>query len=135
MALNGNGRRTVFFVSDSTGITAETIGNSILAQFEGVQFDGHRIAFVDTPDKARAAALRIKTVYAQSDERPIVVNTVVDPQLCEIIAECGALMIDVLAPFVGTLELELGARRSGAVNRAHGLVDFNQYEARINATN
>src|SRR6185312_10921006 len=135
IALNGNGRRTVFFVSDSTGITAETIGNSILAQFEGVQFDGHRIAFVDTPDKAQAAALRIKTVYAQNDERPIVVNTVVDPQLCEIIAESGALMIDVLAPFIGTLELELGARRSGAVNRAHGMVDFNQYEARIDATN
>ena len=133
--MNGNGRRTVFFVSDSTGITAETIGNSILAQFEGVQFDGHRIAFVDTPDKAQAAALRIKTVYAQNDERPIVVNTVVDPQLCEIIAESGALMIDVLAPFIGTLELELGARRSGAVNRAHGMVDFNQYEARIDATN
>lgn len=130
-----NGHRTVFFVSDSTGITAETIGNSILAQFEGVQFDAHRIAFVDSPEKARAAALRIKTVYAQSDERPIVVNTIVDPQLCEVIAESGALVIDVLAPFIGTLELELGTRRSGAVNRAHGLVDFGEYEARINATN
>ncbi|HEX7326498.1 MAG TPA: pyruvate, water dikinase regulatory protein [Rhodanobacteraceae bacterium] len=130
-----NGRRTVFFVSDSTGITAETIGNSILTQFDGVKFDAHRLAFVDTEDKARAASLRIKLVYAQSDERPIVVNTVVDPQLCEIIAESGALVIDVLAPFIGTLELELGTRRSGAVNRAHGLVDFNQYEARIDATN
>src|SRR5690348_13019416 len=94
-----NGRRTVFFISDSTGITAETIGNSILAQFEGVQFDGHRIAFVDTPDKARAAALRIKTVYAQHDQRPIVVNTVVDPQLCEIIGESAGLVTDVPAPF------------------------------------
>jgi [pyruvate, water dikinase]-phosphate phosphotransferase / [pyruvate, water dikinase] kinase len=133
--VNNHPRRTVFFVSDSTGITAETIGNSILAQFEGVQFDGHRIAFVDTHEKARAAMLRIKTAYARSDERPIVVNTVVDPQLGEILAESGALMIDALAPFVGTLELELGTRRSGAVNRAHGLVDFGEYEARIDATN
>jgi regulator of PEP synthase PpsR (kinase-PPPase family) len=130
-----NGCRTVFFISDSTGITAETIGNSILAQFEGVAFEGHRLAFVDDPEKARAAALRIKTVYAQNDERPIVVNTVVDPQLCEIIAQSGALMIDVMAPFIGTLELELGTRRSGAVNRAHGLVNFSEYEARIDATN
>ena len=133
--MNGIARRTVFFVSDSTGITAETIGNSILAQFEGVQFDGHRIAFVDTPEKAHETALRIKTFYAQQSERPIVINTVVDPQLGEIIAESGGLMIDVLAPFVGTLELELGTRRSGAVNRAHGLVDFGEYEARIDATN
>ncbi len=128
-------QRKVFFISDSTGITAETIGNSILAQFDGVPFEAHRVAFVDTPEKAHAAALRIKTIYAQHDERPIVINTVVDPQICEIIQESGALVIDVLAPFIGTLELELGTRRSGAVNRAHGMVDFNQYEARIDATN
>lgn len=127
--------KTVFFVSDSTGITAETIGNSILAQFEGVAFDAHRIAFVDDREKAQAAALRIKTVYAQNGERPIVINTLVDQHLCDIIAESGALMIDVLAPFVGTLELELGARRSGALNRSHGMVNFAQYEARIDATN
>jgi len=133
--LNEAGRKTVFFVSDSTGITAETIGNSILAQFDGVRFDGHRIAFVDNREKAEAAALRIKTAYAQNGDRPIVVNTVVDPALCEVIAESGALMIDVLAPFIGTLELELGTRRSGAVNRAHGMVNFDEYEARINATN
>lgn len=134
-ALNGDGRRTVFFISDSTGITAETIGNSILAQFEGIQFSNHRIAFVDTREQAEAAALRIKTVYAQNGQRPIVINTVVNSQICEIIAESGALMIDVLAPFIGTLELELGMRRSGAVNRAHGMVNFREYEARIDATN
>src|SRR6185312_15103037 len=110
-------------------------GNSILAQFEGVSFEGHRIAFVDNREKAEAAALRIKTVYEENAERPIVFNTVVEPQLCEIIAESGALMVDVMAPFVGTLELELETRGSGAVNRSHGMVDFNQYEARINATN
>src|SRR3546814_64142 len=51
--------RTVFFISDSTGITAETIGNSILAQFEGVQFDKHRLPFTDNAHKAETAALRI----------------------------------------------------------------------------
>ena len=52
-------RKTVFFVSDSTGITAETIGNSILAQFEGVSFDKHRLPFIDDVAKAEAAALRM----------------------------------------------------------------------------
>ena len=71
-------QRTVFFISDSTGITAETIGNSILAQFEGVQFDKHRLPFTDNAHKAEVAALRIKTNYAQSGQRPIVVNTMAD---------------------------------------------------------
>jgi [pyruvate, water dikinase]-phosphate phosphotransferase / [pyruvate, water dikinase] kinase len=127
--------RTVFFISDSTGITAETIGNSILAQFEGVQFETHRLPFIDDGEKARAAALRIKTKYAQEGKRPIVVNTMADQELCDIVAESGALMLDVFAPFITPLEVELGAKRSGAVNRSHGIVDFARYEARINATN
>ncbi|MGN2244681.1 pyruvate, water dikinase regulatory protein [Frateuria sp. GZRR33] len=128
-------QRTVFFISDSTGITAETIGNSILAQFEGIQFDKHRLPFVDDPHKAEAAALRIKTRYAQTGERPIVVNTMADRGLCEIVAASGALMLDVFAPFIGPLEEELGAKRSGMVNRSHGMVDSDKYEARIDATN
>ncbi|MGN6236611.1 posphoenolpyruvate synthetase regulatory kinase/phosphorylase PpsR [Dyella sp.] len=128
-------QRTVFFISDSTGITAETIGNSILAQFEGMEFDKHRLPFVDDARKAEAAALRIKTRYAQTGDRPIVVNTMADRALCDIVATSGALMLDVFAPFIGPLEEELGAKRSGAVNRSHGLVDFDKYEARINATN
>ncbi|HET8764045.1 MAG TPA: pyruvate, water dikinase regulatory protein [Rhodanobacter sp.] len=128
-------QRTVFFISDSTGITAETIGNSILAQFEGLRFDKHRLPFVDDAHKAEAAALRIKTHYAKTGERPIVVNTLADRALCEIVASSGALMLDVFAPFIGPLESELGIKRSGRVNRSHGLVDFDKYEARINATN
>jgi regulator of PEP synthase PpsR (kinase-PPPase family) len=128
-------RRTVFFISDSTGITAETIGNSMLAQFEGVQFDTHRLPFIDNPQKAEAASLRIKTKYAQDGQRPIVVNTMTSRALCDIVAGSGALMLDVFAPFIDPLEAELGTKQSGAVNRSHGLVDFERYEARINATN
>ncbi|MDO1528705.1 pyruvate, water dikinase regulatory protein [Fulvimonas sp. R45] len=128
-------QRTVYFISDSTGITAETIGNSILAQFEGMHFDKHRLPFIDNVHKAENAALRIKTHYARTGEKPIVVNTMADRALCDIVASSGALMLDVFAPFIGPLEEELGAKRSGAVNRSHGLVDFDKYEARINATN
>ena len=128
-------RRTVFFISDSTGITAETIGNSMLAQFEGVQFDTHRLPFIDNPQKAEAASLRIKTKYAQDGQRPSVVNTMTSRALCDIVAGSGALMLDVFAPFIDPLEAELGTKQSGAVNRSHGLVDFERYEARINATN
>ncbi|UXI70039.1 posphoenolpyruvate synthetase regulatory kinase/phosphorylase PpsR [Tahibacter amnicola] len=128
-------RRTIFYVSDGTGITAETIGHSVLTQFDGIDFDTFRIPFVDDDVKARAACLRIKTSYAQTGVRPIVINTVVDPSLTEILAGSGALMVDVFAPFIGPLELELGTPRSRHVNKAHGLVNFAEYEARINATN
>ncbi len=127
--------RTIFYVSDGTGITAETIGHSVLTQFDGVQFDTYRIPFVDNEASAHAAAVRIKTAYAQTGVRPIVINTVVDTRLTELVAESGALMVDVFAPFIAPLEAELGVKRKPSVGKAHGLVNFAEYESRINATN
>ena len=51
--------RPVFYVSDGTGITAETMGHSLLTQFDGVRFLTDRMPFVDTPEKARTAVAEI----------------------------------------------------------------------------
>ena len=53
-------QRTVFFVSDATAITAETLANAVLAQFHGLKYLRYRMPFVNTEEKAKAAALRIK---------------------------------------------------------------------------
>lgn len=128
-------RRPIFYVSDGTGITAETIGHSVLTQFDGVDFDAVRMPFVNDAEQAHAAVARIRNAGAHYGARPIVINTVVDPTLSEILASSGALMMDVFAPFIAPLEKELDVRRSPRVGQAHGMVDFAQYEARINATN
>lgn len=128
-------RRPVFYISDSTGVTAETIGHSILTQFEDVEFETHRMPFVNDEAKAREVAERIRGAYERSGQRPIVVNTITSRVLCDVVAESGALMMDVFEPFIAPLERELGSKRSGAVNRSHGMVDFAKYEARIEATN
>ena len=127
--------RQIFYISDGTGITAETIGHSVLTQFESVEFETMRIPFVDSVEKALEAAERVRLAGIESGERPIVVNTVVDPEWSRMIADSGALMLDVFAPFIAPLELELGTKRQPRVGKAHGLVNFAQYEARINATN
>ncbi len=128
-------QRPVFFVSDGTGITAETIGNGLLTQFPEVRYATQRIPFVGTEAKARHAAQRIREVAERTGLRPIVINTVVDGTLGAILAESGALMLDVFAPFIGPLESELNSTRRPAVGQAHGMVDFAKYETRINATN
>jgi len=128
-------RRTIFYVSDGTGITAETIGHSVLTQFDRVEWDSLRIPFVDSADKAEIAATRIRQQGERDGVRPVVINTVVDPALTAILSGSGALMLDVFAPFIGPLEDELGTKRSPRVGKAHGLTNFAEYEARINATN
>ena len=127
--------RPVFYVSDGTGITAETIGHTLLTQFTGHQFATDRIPFVDTADKAEAAAEEIRQAAAESGLRPIVVNSCVDAGLSRILATSGALMLDVFEPFIEPLERELGTQRDSHVGRAHGMVDFDSYHRRINAMN
>lgn len=127
--------RPVFYVSDGTGITAETIGHSLLTQFEGLRFSTDRLPFVDTADKARDAALKIHAAGKACGLRPVVVNSCVDPELNHLLAESGALMLDVFAPFIAPLEQELGRPRSSHIGRAHGMVDFDTYHRRINAMN
>ncbi|HWS79369.1 MAG TPA: kinase/pyrophosphorylase, partial [Thermomonas sp.] len=122
--------RPVYFVSDGTGITAETIGHSLLTQFDGVQFATDRLPFVDTAAKAREAASRIRAAGAASGMRPIVVNSCVDGELTALLAESGALMLDVFAPFIAPLERELGQSRQARVGQAHGIVDFESYHRR-----
>lgn len=127
--------RPVFYVSDGTGITAETIGHSVLTQFSGLRFSTDRIPFVDTAEKARMAAAEIKRGGEEHGMRPIVINSCVDPGLSTILAESGALMLDVFEPFIAPLERELGEQRQSHVGRAHGMVDFEIYHRRINAMN
>lgn len=127
--------RPVFYVSDGTGITAETMGHSLLTQFGGVRFLTDRMPFVDSPDKARAAVAEIVSAGETHGQRPIVVNSCVDPELNRILAESGALMLDVFAPFIARLEAELGTSRESRVGQAHGMVDFDTYHRRINAMN
>ena len=127
--------RPVFYVSDGTGITAETIGHSLLTQFSGFRFQTDRLPFVDTPDRAREAAIRIRAAGDAAGTRPIVVTSCVDISLTALVAESGALMLDVFAPFIEPLERELGETRQQRVGQAHGIVDFETYHRRINAMN
>lgn len=127
--------RPVFYVSDGTGITVETIGHSLLTQFTGFSFVTDRISFVDDLDKARLAAQRIREAGLRHESRPIIIHSNVDPGISEVLAESGALTLDVFAPFIQPMEQELGALRQSRIGQAHGLVNFETYHRRINAMN
>ena len=128
--------RPVFYVSDGTGITVETIGHSLLTQFAGVSFSTERMPFVDDADKVHEAAALIRQAGERHQARPIVIHSMVDSDLGALLAqESGALTLDVFAPFIGPMEGELGTLRQSRVGHAHGIADFDTYHRRINAMN
>jgi hypothetical protein len=128
-------RRTVFFVSDQTGVTAETMGHSLLTQFESVDFRPVTLPFVSTVDKAEEAVRRIDLAAAEAGLRPIVFSTLVQDELRDIVKRANALFLDFIDAFVGPLERELAMRSTHRAGRAHGIADLAAYTTRINATN
>src|SRR3954468_18581505 len=79
--------RTVFFVSDGTGITAETFGHAVLTQFN-LRFRQVRLPFIDTLDKAHDAVRKINEAFATDGQRPIIFSTLVKAELSDVIRNC-----------------------------------------------
>jgi len=129
------GRRTVFFVSDQTGVTAETMGHSLLVQFEGQEFRPVTLPFVSTPDKAAEAVQRIDATAREEGMRPIVFSTLVEDDIRAIVRGANGLFLDFFDAFLGPLENELKVLSAHASGRAHGVTDLVAYATRINATN
>ncbi len=126
--------RTVFFVSDGTGITAETFGHSLLAQFDGVPFRQIRMPFIDTLDKAADVIERINTT-AKGGPRPIVFSTLVDPEINYVVRCAHGLFLDMITTFVEPLEKELGSKSTHSIGRSHNIADSKEYNRRIEAIN
>ncbi len=128
-------RRVVFFLSDQTGVTAETLGRSLLTQFEEYDFDQVTVPFIDSLDKADDAVHRINAVAAETGTRPILFSTLVHDDIRERFSRANGLLLDFFSSFLGQLEQELLIRSSHTVGRAHGMKDQGSYDKRIEATN
>jgi regulator of PEP synthase PpsR (kinase-PPPase family) len=128
-------RRTVFFVSDQTGVTAETMGHSLLTQFEGLEFRQVTLPFISSVDKAVEAVRKIDATAAAEGIRPVVFSTLVKAELRAVLKTSNGLFLDFFNAFMLPLETELGVRSSEREGRAHGIADRVVYSARIDATN
>jgi hypothetical protein len=128
-------RRTVFFVSDQTGVTAETMGHSLLTQFESLEFRQVTLPFISTIDKAEEAVRRIDATGVADGARPVVFSTLVKDDLRTIVKRSHGLFLDFFDAFLTPLESELQVKSSEREGRAHGIADQLVYTTRIDATN
>jgi regulator of PEP synthase PpsR (kinase-PPPase family) len=126
-------KRTAFFISDSTGITAEALGRALLAQFEGVEFDQIVLPFIDTVEKANGAVGRINDAGDRDGAPPIIFDTVVSQQIRSIIASGNGVIMDIFSTFLAPLELALGTSSSFTVGRGHSSTSDLAYQKRISA--
>jgi len=127
--------RSAFFISDRTGITAEMLGQSLLSQFDRVNFHRHTLPYVDTEEKARAVVMAIDEARRSDGVRPVVFSTLVNSQLRAMVHATDALILDFFEIFIAPLELELSERSSHTIGRSHSAANIENYDQRIAAVN
>jgi regulator of PEP synthase PpsR (kinase-PPPase family) len=128
-------KRTVFFVSDQTGITAETMGHSLMTQFDGIEFRQVTVPFISTVDKAIEAVRKIDLVGKQEGIRPIVFSTLVQEDVRNVVRGSTGFFLDFFDAFLSPLENELKTQSHHLTSRTHRMADMHAYAMRIDATN
>jgi regulator of PEP synthase PpsR (kinase-PPPase family) len=128
-------KRTAFFVSDRTGITAEMLGHSLLTQFDAVRFNEVTLPFVDSVEKAQEVVQQINVQGETDGVRPLVISTLARTEIAQVIGQSKALFLDCFEIFISPLERELGVRASHTVGRTHSVTDFVNYHHRIESVN
>jgi [pyruvate, water dikinase]-phosphate phosphotransferase / [pyruvate, water dikinase] kinase len=127
--------RTVFFVSDGTGITAETFGNSIMAQF-AVKPRHVRRPFIDTADKAHQVMREINHTAEAEGRRPVVFVTLADTEILAILkGHSKGMVLDMFNTFIEPLEAEFGIKSNHRVGRFSDVSKSQEYPDRIEAIN
>ena len=127
--------RIVYFLSDQTGVTAETLGHSLITQFNSENFRQVTLPFIDTRNKAEEAVDRINKSARNGSPRPIIFSTLVQDDFRAIVRQSDGLFLDIFDAFLTPLGEELQEQPTQEPGRAHGMSDIDAYMKRIEATN
>ncbi len=128
-------KRSAFFISDGTGITAEALGQSLLAQFENIEFEKLTLPYIDTIEKARDAVVTINKTAESDDATPIIFDTIVNHEIRDEITQSNGFMIDIFGTFLAPLESELNSKSCYTVGKSHSITTNRNYDRRIDAVN
>lgn len=125
--------RSVFYISDGTGITAETLGHTLLTQFPDITFQSVSLPFVNTNEKIDRAIQRIDKTTERDGAPPLVFATLTNPVLRKRLSLCTGEVFDFFSTFTGSMELALGAASKPVAGRSHGIGNPHIYTERIDA--
>ena len=122
----------VFFLSDSTGISAETMGNALLIQFPELRFERTLIPFITSVEEARRV-VAILDVAMDGPVTPLAFTTAaVDEVRLELLtSRCP--VIDFFDMHMTRVERILGVAGAREASRLHGVGDVKRYNARMAA--
>ena len=128
-------KRTIFIISDGTGLTAQALAHSLLTQFPNLTFNYITLPYIDSIEKANEVIKQINAAFEGEQKIPIVFSTLVTGEIREALKNSRGLLIDFFVPFISTLEEEFQSAAKPSVGQMHGLVNYESYKTRIDAIN
>jgi len=123
----------VFFISDGTGITAESFGQSLLAQFENLEFIRITRPYVNTAEKARQLCKELTTLYKQKTPKILVFSTIVNVEIANILHEAHVHSYDIFDTFIPSLENLLHSHALHKIGKKRDITHSSQYDRRMQA--
>ena len=125
--------RHVYFISDGTGITAESFGQSLLAQFTQPHFTHVTLPYIDNLDKAAEALQTIEAARQKDGLPPILFLTVLNEDVRTCLNASGAYVIDLFHTFLPGLEHEFGQQPLYQAGKKRSMYSNNSYYRRMEA--
>ncbi|KAB2113205.1 posphoenolpyruvate synthetase regulatory kinase/phosphorylase PpsR [Vibrio alginolyticus] len=128
-----NQSRDVFYVSDGTAITCETLGHVVLGQFPFIPNE-KTFPFVESQDKATDVVKEIETSYQRNGVKPLVFFSIVVPKVREMLLEAPAYSYDVLESIVQKVQDDIQMAPKPKLQRSRSVgKDSDTYFDRIAA--
>ncbi|MDO5645694.1 MAG: pyruvate, water dikinase regulatory protein [Dermabacter sp.] len=122
----------VYFLSDSTGITAEAMGNAMLVQFPHLTFERRTIPFLTSPDAAREVVEEINA-RVEAGDHPLVFSTAVNDEIRAVVLTSSAEVIDLFGLHLQRVEKALDSTGVRHTAQLHSLRDTQRYNSRMQA--
>jgi regulator of PEP synthase PpsR (kinase-PPPase family) len=132
LAAGGTDVVPVFFLSDSTGISAETMGNAVLIQFPDLRFERRLIPFIATVEEARGV-VKILDAATDGPVTPLAFTTAAVDEIRGELLKTRCPIIDFFGVHMELVESILGVRGLHVASQLHGVGDIQRYNARMAA--
>jgi regulator of PEP synthase PpsR (kinase-PPPase family) len=122
----------VFFLSDSTGISAETMGNALLIQFPDMSFERQLIPFIATTEEAQRVVSVLNEAMA-GPVKPLAFSTTAVTEIRDVLHTSACPLIDFFDLHMSRVEEILGVAGQRVAAQLHGVGDVKRYNARMAA--
>jgi regulator of PEP synthase PpsR (kinase-PPPase family) len=127
--------RIVYFVSERTGITAESFGNSLLSQFPDVEFTQYQKPFINSLEKAQQLAKEFAEVQIKKGIKPLVFATLPDKEISKILQRASCHYYELFSHYLKNISSDIGVSPTYISGASHGLNNTKSYDKRMDIVN